>query len=97
LTYTESNADSQHLEFLKEAGAEQEDNEGVRPLDCLVIWRQHKALKRLERQNMTPYDIGYDEPEGPEEPDWLYDERTEAEKEVTDTSHENENENENVE
>ncbi len=46
---------------------------------------------------MTPYDIGYDEPEGPEEPDWLYDERTEAEKEVTDTSHENENENENVE
>lgn len=46
---------------------------------------------------MTPYDIGYDEPEGPEEPDWLYDERTEAEKEVTDTSHENQNQNENVE
>jgi hypothetical protein len=95
LTYTESNAVSQHLKFLKEAGAEQEDNEGVRPLDCLMVWRQHKALKRLERHNMTPYDIGYDEPEGPEEPDWLYDERTEAEKEVTDTSHDNDNENEN--
>lgn len=90
LRYTDSNAVSRHLRVLKEAGAEQEDSEGVRPLDCLMIWRQHKALRRIERQNMTSYDIEYDEPEGPKELKWLCDECTEVDKKVTDSSLENE-------
>lgn len=67
LKTSRSSAISKHLQVLKDAEAEQEDSQGIQPLDCQAIWPKHRELKHARNWG----DDNDSDREGAESPDEL--------------------------
>ena len=82
LRYASSSELSKHLQVLNEAEAKQEDDQGIRPLDCQAIWAKHRELKatrnpmrwrRAKRRAGSDGSDTSEEAHSPDELEWLQD------------------------